>query len=134
MKRLILLLVPAVLLTSCYFEEVQPRYDDRDRVVGWYDMEEYSETYNDMTYYSIKISKSNFYNEIYLDNFYAADIRVYAVLDYNNIRIPFQTVNGYEVEGTGTVHGSEISFNYRVKDLYGNSHADFCETRAIYDY
>src|SRR5688572_11989974 len=129
MKRLILLFVPVVLLTSCYFEEVQPRYDDRDRIVGYYDVEEYSETYHDITYYSMKISKSGYYNEIYLNNFYAADIRVYATVDYNTIRIPFQVVDGYEVEGTGTVYGSEINFNYRVKDLYSNSYTDFCETK-----
>jgi len=134
MKRLILLLVPVVFLSSCYFEEIQPRYDDRDRIIGWYNMEEYSETYNDMTYYSMQISKSSYRNEIYLNNFYAADIRVYATLDYDHIRIPLQTVNGYEVEGTGTVYGNEINFNYRVKDLYSNSYSDFCETTATYDY
>ena len=73
-------------------------------------------------------------NEIYLNNFYAAGISVRATLDYNQIYIPFQVLDGYEVEGTGTVYGNEINFTYRVKDLYSNSYADFCETIAVFEY
>jgi hypothetical protein len=134
MKRLFLLLTPIVLLTSCYFEEVQPRYDDRDRIVGYYDVEEYSNTYHDLTYYSFRVGKSGYHDEIYIDNFYAADIRVYARISYNTITIHSQVVNGYEVEGTGTIFGNEIELNYRVRDRYNNSYTDFCETTATFDY
>ena len=125
------LVIPmGMMITSCTVDNVEPRYDERDRLVGYYEVEEYSDTYRDFTYYTMRISKSPYYNEIYLDNFYAANIRVRAVLEYDRIRIPFQIVDGYEVDGTGTFYGSEINFTYRVKDRYSNSYTDFCETRA----
>ena len=133
-SRLVIFLIPmGIGLTACTDDYIEPRYDERDRVVGYYDVEEYSETYHDVSYYSIRILKSGYYNEIYLDNFYASDIRVYAVLEYGRIRIPFQVVDGFEVEGSGTVYGNEIRFNYRVKDRYTNSYTDFCETKAWLD-
>jgi hypothetical protein len=134
MKRLFLFLSPLVFLSSCIIEDVEPRYDDRDRIVGYYDVEEYSNTYHDMTYYSFRIAKSGYYNEVYIDNFYAADLRVYATVSYNTITIYSQVTNGYEVEGTGTIFGNEIELNYRVKDRYSNSYTDFCETTATFDY
>lgn len=123
----------AIGITGCTVDYVEPRYDERDRIVGYYDVEEFSETYNDITYYSMRISKSGYSREIYLHNFYAADIRIYAVLEFDKIRIPFQVVDGYEVEGVGTIYGSEIQLSYRVKDRYSNTATDFCKTTARMD-
>jgi hypothetical protein len=134
MKRLFLLLAPIVFLSSCIMEDVEPRYDDRDRIVGYYDVNEYSNTYHDMTYYSFRIGKSGYYDEVYIDNFYAADIRIYARVSYNTITIYSQVVNGYEIEGTGTIFGNEIDLNYRVRDRYNSSYTDYCETTATFDY
>jgi hypothetical protein len=134
MKPLITLFFAALVLTSCTIENIEPRYDPRDRIVGHYDMEEYSETYNDYTYYSLRISKSVYTGEIYLDNFYAADITVYASLRSDKINIPYQVVDGFEIEGVGTIYGNEIEWSYRVKDRYSDSHNDFCETLARFDY
>jgi hypothetical protein len=134
MKPLITLFFTALVLTSCTIENIEPRYDPRDRIVGHYDMEEYSETYHDYTFYSMRISKSRYAGEIYLDNFYALDISVYATLNHDRIKIPYQEVDGYEIEGVGTIYGNEIELSYRVKDHYSDSHADFCETRARFDY
>lgn len=129
MKRLLPIVLIALVAVSCdYYDE--PRYDSRDRIVGRYDVEEYSETYNQYTDYSIYILKSGHSREIYIDNFYAADLRVYAYLDYDRITIPYQIVNGYEVEGSGTVYASSISMHYRVKDTYSASYSDFCQTEA----
>ena len=130
MKTFISVTALILLATSCSFYDVEPRYDDRNKFVGYYDVEEYSETYNDITRYEIRISKSRYDREIYIDNFYAADIRVYATVSFDDIRIPFQVVDGYEVEGTGTLHRGELNLNYRVLDLYDNSFADYCETIA----
>ena len=123
-------MIVALIVTSCNVYDVEPRYDARDKVVGRYDVEEYSETYNQYTSYSISIRKGGFTREIYIDNFYASNIRVYAYLDYDRITIPYQIIDGYEVEGTGTVYGSSINMRYRVKDTYMNSYTDFCETDA----
>jgi hypothetical protein len=134
MKPLIMLFLTALTLTSCYVESVEPRYDARDRIVGNYEVEEYSETYNDFTYYSLYISKSRYVDEIFLDNFYGTEISVHATLAYDKITIPFQVVNGYEIDGVGTIYGNEIELSYRVKDRYNNTRADFCETKATFDY
>ncbi len=115
---------------SCTFYEVEPRYDYREKFVGYYDVEEYSKTYGDYTYYTMRITRSRYDGEIYLNNFYAAEIRVYATVNFNDIRIPFQVVNGYEIEGSGSLYGHQLSLSYRVKDLYDYSVSDYCETIA----
>lgn len=130
MKKLILFTVLIVFASSCTFYDVEPRYDSREKFLGYYDVEEFSETYNDVTYYEMRISKSRYDREIYLDNFYAADLRVYATVSFDDIRIPFQIVDGYEIEGSGTLHRDELNLSYRVKDIYDNSIADYCETVA----
>ncbi len=130
MKNFIFLLLLILTAASCTFYEVEPRYDHRERFVGYYDVEEYSKTYGGYTYYDLRITRSRYDNEVYLNNFYAAEIRVYATVSFNDIRIPFQVVNGYEIEGSGVLHGSRLSLSYRVKDLYDYSVSDYCETVA----
>lgn len=130
MKKLIFFIALAVTASSCSFYDVEPRYDERNKFVGYYDVEEYSETYREVTRYEIQISRSRYEREIYIDNFYAAGIRVYATVSFDDIRIPFQVVEGYEIEGTGTLHRNELNLNYRVKDLYDHTAADYCETIA----
>ena len=130
MKNLILFTAVVFLASSCTFYDVEPRYDSRDKFVGYYDVEEFSETYNDITYYEMRISRSRYDREVYLDNFYAADLRVYATVSFDDIRIPFQVVNGYEIEGSGRLYHDELNLSYRVKDIYDNSVADYCETVA----
>jgi hypothetical protein len=118
-------------LSSCEFYYLEPRYNERDRLLGRYEVEEYSETYNDYTNYSIWIEGSGQNsNEFYIDNFYGVDIRVCASIAYDKITIHRQVINGYQVEGVGTVYGDEISFNYSVKDLYSGTRTDFCEATA----
>lgn len=135
MKRFLALGFTAVILSSCDIDIINPSYDSRDELVGYYDVEEYSETYNDYTYYDLRISKSTYSNrEVYIHNFYSVDIRVYATVDYDKLRIPYQVVDGYEVEGVGTVNGDEITFSFRIKDLNHNSYSDFCESVASRDY
>ena len=131
MKRLIFAASLLLVMASCDITIIEPRYDSRDQLVGYYHVEEYSETYDDYTNYTLRISKD--YNSsytIYLNNFYGADISVYARVDYNKITIPYQVVDGYEIEGVGNLSDSELSLNYRVKDLYQNSRTDFCEVWA----
>ena len=128
MKKVFIASVLLASLASCDIIVVEPRYDYRDRMIGYYDVEEYSQTYNDYTSYSLHISKegSSGYT-VYLDNFYGANISVYAYVDEGKITIPDQVIDGYEVEGTGTMQGYNISLTYRVKDQYHNSRTDFCE-------
>lgn len=130
MKNLILFSILAVFAASCTFYDVEPRYDPREKFVGYYDVEEYSETYGEYTFYEMRISRAPHDREIYLNNFYAADLQVYATVSYDDIRIPFQVVDGYEIEGSGTLFHDELNLSYRVTDLYDNSVSDYCETVA----
>ncbi len=130
MKRLLPIFALLIIASACDVYVAEPRYDVRDRIIGQYDVEEYSETYNDLTYYTMYVSKAGYSREIYLENFYASNIRVRAYVDYEKISIPYQVVSGYEIEGVGTLHGSYLSLSYRVKDIYSSSYTDFCETEA----
>jgi hypothetical protein len=110
-----------------------PHYDQRNNIVGYYDVEEYSQSYNDVTYYSMQISKGRNYNEIILHDVYADGLRVSAIVNYDRITIPFQVVNGYEIDGTGTVYGSKINLDYRVKDRVNNARTDYCQATARFN-
>ncbi len=125
----------ALTLTACDVYVVEPRYDVRDKVVGKFYVDEYSQTFNNYASYTIHISKSiYYYNEISIDNFYASGIRVKAHVSYSKITIPYQVVNGYEVEGTGTIYGNNISLTYSVRDIYHTSPTDFCNVDARFIY
>jgi hypothetical protein len=132
MKRLIGFLPVLLLMAGCNVTVVEPRYDSRDRITGYYDMEEYSHTYNDMTYYTVRVSKSGGdADKVKLSNFYSADISVYAYVYGDKITIPFQVVEGYEVEGVGTIYSdNSMDLNYSVRDKYNNTRTDFCDTKA----
>jgi hypothetical protein len=130
MKKLIPFVVVIMLGTSCTFYDVEPRYDSRDQFLGSYDVEEYSQTYDETTYYDMRISKSPYDREVYLDNFYAADLRIHASISFDNIRIPYQIADGYEIEGSGTMDEDQLSLTYRVTDTYNHTVTDYCETVA----
>lgn len=130
-----ILLTGAVLLTltSCDFY-VEPRYDVRDRVVGKFFVDEYSQTYNNYASYTIYISKAYSYDEVIIDNFYANGLQARAYISSSKITIPYQVVKGYEIEGTGTVFGDNISLTYSIRDLYRISPTDFCNVEASLIY
>lgn len=132
MKKVILLVILAAIFQACTVYESE--FDERDRIVGHYDVEEYSETYNEVAYYGIHISKAGYGDKVYLENFYAANLRVYAFLHYSRITIPYQVIDGYEIEGSGTIYGNELELFYTVNDLYSHSPIDYCETVAWLEY
>ena len=133
MKKFIylFLLIGLFGLSSCELYYLEPVYHEHDELIGRHSVEEYSETYNDYANYSIWIERASRYsNEFYINNFYGVDIRVCATIVNNKITIHRQTVNGYEIEGVGTVYGDEIVFSYSVKDIYAGTRTDFCESTA----
>ncbi|MEQ1585001.1 MAG: hypothetical protein ABL895_03925, partial [Cyclobacteriaceae bacterium] len=133
MKTNVLLLIAGLVLSSCDILVVEPMYDERDRVTGSYRIEEYSQTYNESIRFSIYIRKTGSgYNsrEVMIENFYNAGVDVRAEISSGKIFIPQQFVNGYEIEGVGSLYLNEIQFNYRVRDTYTNRTTDFCEATA----
>ena len=136
MKTNVLLLIAGLVFTSCDILIVEPRYDDRDRVTGSYRIEEYSQTFNESIRFNIYIRKSGIgYNsqEVIIENFYNAGVEVRAEIINDKVYISRQYINGYEIEGVGTVFFDEIRFNYKVRDTYTNRPVDFCEARAWLD-
>lgn len=124
-----------LLLASCDVYVTETRYDTRDRMTGYFRAEEYSNTFHDYTYYKIYVTKNNSSRrEIYIDNFYSANISIYAYVDNNTITIPFQIKGGYEIEGTGSYSGGDLHLTYSVHDLYSNTRTDFCDTYAARGY
>jgi len=127
MKTLIPVFAILLIATSCetyYVEPVVP-YDPRDRFVGSYSLNEYSSTYDEYWEYGVSISKSQY--DLVIDNFYNSNLRVRAHVNGNQLYIPWQTANGYELQGDGFVEGRKITINYKIRDTYTNgSPWDFC--------
>ncbi len=134
MKKLFILIVLGALVSSCTFYEYDSEFDRRDRVVGQYEVEEYSETWDGFTSYSISIAKGSYLDEIIIYNFYGSGLRVFATLNGERITIPYQVVNGYEIEGFGVIYGNEMDLTYSVTDLYDVTPTDFCETVAWLEF
>lgn len=133
MKGIVLTSAVLLTLTACDFY-VEPRYDDRDQVVGKFYVDEYSQTYNNYASYTIYISKAYSYDEVIIDNFYASGIQTRAYISHSRITIPYQVVKGYEIEGSGTIFGNNISLTYSIRDLYHISPTDFCNVEASLIY
>jgi hypothetical protein len=130
MKTTASLLFILLVATSCDIILVEPAYDERNRIIGSYQLEEYSQTYNDYTMFYIYIRKSGIGQQVLIENFYNSDMDVLADYQFDKIYINRQFVNGYEIEGVGTVYGNEIKFNYKVRDTYTNRPTDFCNATA----
>jgi hypothetical protein len=131
MKTIVYLLLSAFAFVSCVDYTDETRYDERDRIVGRYEVEEYSTTYDDHLYYDMYLSKDRSSRSlIYLDDFYLENLRVYADLDDDYISIPFQIVDGYEIEGSGYLYHGDLHLNYKVRDRYENAYPEYFETVA----
>lgn len=131
MKPVLIAAAAMLVLASCDVLVVEPAYDYRDDVVGYYDIEEYSDVYNDYVYYDIYIGeRSGSRRAVYISNFYGADITIDAYLDNRTITIPYQVVNGYEVEGSGYFSGSRLTLDFSVKDRYDHTRRDYCTARG----
>ncbi len=119
------------MLTSCDIIIVEPVVDDRDRVTGSYQIEEHSHTYNDYVQFYIYIRKSGGSDGVIIENFYNADVNVRANVVYDKIYIARQIVDGYEIEGVGTIYKDEIQFSYKVRDTFSTHEpTDFCNATA----
>lgn len=122
MKRnLLFSLISLLALSSCEIivHNEEPIFIDvRDKFLGNYRVEEYSDTYNEIAEFSIQITKSAFDQDVvFLENFYGVNINVLAQVRGNRLVIPLQEVNGYEVEGEGRYYLGELDLDYVVTDI-----------------
>lgn len=130
MKTLFAALMGVFLLVSCTDYDTVPARDYRERVIGYYDVEEYSETYDEHIYYDMYVSKAYYIDEIYLEDIYSENTRVRAIFDYDRITIPLQITAGFEFEGSGVYYNGKLELNYRVRDTYHHTYSDYCSTVA----
>lgn len=129
MKRSLLFLLVLISLASCetYIIDSPTPVRSRDRIIGNHYTEEFSQTYQEYYEYDVWVSAGNRSNEVYFENLYIDGLSVYATVSYDAIYIPFQVIDGYEIEGAGTIYSDQIALNYYVRDRYENTIKDFCE-------
>lgn len=121
MKKLLLGISVVMLISSCditYIEEVP--YDPRDQFTGRYDAEEYSETLDAFAYFDVLIYKDldPYSDVVYIENFYGANIEVFATVNGSKLTIPRQQVGFYIVEGIGSIEFNELVMTYTVEDTH----------------
>ncbi|MFY0594567.1 hypothetical protein [Roseivirga sp.] len=131
MKKGLLIVSVLVLLSSCDLTIIEIPFDNRDNFVGRFEAEEYSETYDQLSFFDMRIVRDSddYGNAIYIRNFYAQGIEVYAEVNGRRITIPRQAIDGYVIEGTGRLENGEIYLTYAVDDTFSaNNRTDFCNT------
>lgn len=115
-------------LGSCQliiYDEVS-HYDNRDDLVGRYEIDEFSETTEHYYSYKIRIVKSCCdEDEVYIQNFYDVGLEVVAEFNGYKLIIPRQYIDDYEIEGTGRLEGSELTLSYIVRNRYQYPSSDF---------
>lgn len=132
MKYLTLLFVFALGGCQIILYDDDTRYwDDRDDFVGYYEVEEYSETTDLYFNYEIDIVKSCCNsNEVFIRNFYDVDLEVRARVNGYRLTIPRQYIGNYEIEGTGRVDNFRLSLSYVVRNPHQYPSTDFLSATA----
>ncbi|MDN5203783.1 hypothetical protein QQ008_20500 [Fulvivirgaceae bacterium BMA10] len=134
MKRLLLLLITGLVLTSCeIYVEGEVIYDPRDKFLGAYEVDEYSVTLDAYSVYDVHVTKS-YYDDgvIFINNFYGVNIEIFGTVSGSRVTIPLQEVNYYQIEGHGSIIGGELRLNYTVTDLDIRSNlTDHCNAVAL---
>lgn len=131
MKKGLLILSVLIFLSSCDVWLVEVPYDSRDNFTGRFNVEEYSETYDVLTKYNVRIVKDGdpYSNAIYIRNFYGADLEILGEVVGDRLIIPHQSIDGYVIEGTGRIEYGDLVMTYSVNDYYDNNGlVDFCNT------
>lgn len=123
-----------LIFSSCELSfETVVVYDERDEFIGTYEVEEYSEGTTSTFVYNITIRKSRYSDGvIWIDNFYDANMRVFAEVNGNRMHIPIQRIGNREIEGRGSLFdGDELSMTYTVRELLpGPDYVDFLNSLA----
>ena len=128
MKTLFLLAL-GHLVIGCDID-IEPQYDPATRIVGSYQVEEYSRPYDEITSYSIRIYRTG-YGQVVITNFYGVDVDVDAEIRGNTLYIPFQVRKGYEIEGRASIDFDELHFSYSVRDTYEyRAPRNYCDADA----
>lgn len=113
-------------LASCDIIVVDSDFNQVNLVPGEYLVEEYSRTYNQNFNYAVWVNQSGV-NTVYIDNFYDQEITVRAEVIGRRLYIRKQFIDGFAIEGSGTIWGNKIQLDYSVDDMYSQKPIDYCE-------
>ena len=131
MKRLVPIILIAVVTFSCDVVIVeQPYIDPRDKFLGHYEIDEYSQTLDWHTIYYVDVLKSGgeYGNDIFISNFYDIGVQVRAEVHGSKLVIPWQVRGRYEIEGSGVINGNRLDLVYTVHELdCCNPFTDYCD-------
>ncbi|UII25320.1 hypothetical protein LVD15_18700 [Fulvivirga maritima] len=134
MKKQLLYIIPiAILLASCEVVVVEEPVisNARDQFLGYYEVDEYSTTFDEYVYYNMDVVRGEYRDEVFLTNFYGANIDVLAEVNGNSIYIPSQRVDGYYIQGNGRINGNQLVINFNVDDYYDHHvPTNYCELVA----
>lgn len=138
MKKLFLYLTLILLVSSCQKDDEQDTSvssgDSRALYVGnWVCVEE-SQIYATSTYPVIINPHSTITNRVVVDFFYnlqSSGALVQFEINGNNVNIFPQTVNGFNISGTGTmINSSEIHLSYTADDGSGQDNVTAIYTKT----
>lgn len=123
-----------MMFTSCevMVEQPVPLIDPRERFTGYFEVEEYSKIIDIYTHYDIEIVKMAHYPEsVVIINFYGMGIDVAADIEGQHLYIPYQSIDGFHVEGDGYISGNRLELSYSVHDHYAkHDFEDYCSSVA----
>ena len=114
-KILTLLLVPLMAFMACEDEIDTPETDPRDELVGKWYVDEVTEN-NAHNYYEVSIAKGDPSDMLHIHNFANISENLYAEVSLNgsSLTIPNQTVDGNDIEGSGSITDNFIDFTYTL--------------------
>jgi len=111
----ILALLLTAFISGCELIINESPHDNIDQITGFYEVDEWSETLDAQSFFQLSIYRNNQRNgKIYIDNFYNAEIEVFAEVNGYKIQIPLQQVGYYEIEGIGSFYEGELTMTYSV--------------------
>ncbi len=113
-------------LASCDIIVVDSDFNQVNLVPGEYLVEEHSRTYNQNFNFAVWVNQSGV-NTVYIDNFYDQEITVRAEVIGRRLYIRKQFIDGFAIEGSGTIWGNKIQLDYSVDDMYSQKPIDYCE-------
>ena len=124
--RLLLLFLVCALFASCN----KDGQNDRDQFLGRYEVEEYSHrSLGHREDYEVRIDRDpQRENQVIIYNFYNLGLEVSAEVEGRTLVVPVQVHNFFEVEGEGSLSGSEITLHYTIRSVLESS--DFCDDLA----
>jgi hypothetical protein len=105
-----------ILANSCNVLDEPNTEDIINNITGNWNCEENSTAFGTQNY-DVTISKTSEIS-VHINGFFIEGLVVYAEVEGYNITIPKQTVDSYEISGTGTISSSynKINWSYSITD------------------